>query len=331
MCIRKAGDLRRKAVNEYCRESPRPGDETSDTCGRMGEAVVPSGRQQGGDLSTDARPEGVIFPRKGELPMSDPVVVPRVDAEFMALIPPLTADEKALLEESLTREGCRDALVVWAGKNILLDGHTRLDICQRRGIEYRTVEVELPDREAAADWIDRNQLGRRNLTPSQMKELIGRRYNRAKKPVPNPQGVGGKSGKIVKDQNDPQQSTAERLGKEHGVSPATVKRAGKFAEAVEKVKPIDPDIEQKVMAGTAPPKAVIEEAAKLVDEKPEAAKKVLDAPPKKKEKKPKVPRAPGKAIEFAHRAIALLMKISMKDPQRGRGLDIVRDWIENNR
>ena len=65
--------------------------------------------------------------------MSDPVVVPRVDAEFMALIPPLTADEKALLEESLVREGCRDALVVWKAKNILLDGHTRLDICQRRG------------------------------------------------------------------------------------------------------------------------------------------------------------------------------------------------------
>ena len=214
--------------------------------------------------------------------MSDPVVVPRVDAEFMALIPPLTADEKALLEESLVREGCRDALVVWKAKNILLDGHTRLDICQRRGIEYRTVEVELPDREAAADWIDRNQLGRRNLTPSQMKELIGRRYNRAKKAV----GAqpGNKSAAKQRDQTDPIVSgdTAERLAKEHCVSAPTVKRAGKFAEAVEKVKAVDPDIEQKVMAGTAPPKAVIVEAAKLVDEKPEAAKKVLDAPPKAK-------------------------------------------------
>jgi len=51
--------------------------------------------------------------------MADPVIVPRVDAQFMTLIPPLTAKEKELLEESLVWEGCRDALVVWAGKNNL--------------------------------------------------------------------------------------------------------------------------------------------------------------------------------------------------------------------
>jgi len=258
--------------------------------------------------------------------MSDPVVVPRVDAEFMALIPPLTADEKALLEDSLVREGCRDALVVWAGKNILLDGHTRLDICQRRGIEYRTVEVELPDREAAADWIDRNQLGRRNLKPDQMSLLRGRRHERAKG-----QRETNLKQNAPKGQNVTSVDQAERLGKEHGVSARTIKRDAQFAVAVEKVKTVDPNIEERVVAGTAPPKAVIVEAAKLVDEKPEAAKKVLNAPPKKKEKKPKVARAPGNAIELAQRAIALLRKISMKDPQRGRGLDMVRDWINGNR
>lgn len=35
----------------------------------------------------------------------------RIDPEFKALIPPLTVEEYAGLEESIVREGCRDALV----------------------------------------------------------------------------------------------------------------------------------------------------------------------------------------------------------------------------
>ena len=43
------------------------------------------------------------------------------------------------------------------------------------------VTVTLPDHDAALDWIDANQLGRRNLSPDAFKLLLGRRYNRAKK------------------------------------------------------------------------------------------------------------------------------------------------------
>jgi hypothetical protein len=38
-----------------------------------------------------------------------------VDDEFHDLISPLTAAERAGLESSILAEGCRDALVVWAG------------------------------------------------------------------------------------------------------------------------------------------------------------------------------------------------------------------------
>jgi hypothetical protein len=49
--------------------------------------------------------------------------------------------------------------VVWGARRILLDGHNRFDICTAKGIAYRTVDVDFADREAAADWIDANQLG----------------------------------------------------------------------------------------------------------------------------------------------------------------------------
>ena len=37
----------------------------------------------------------------------------KIDVEFQSLIPPLTFEEKKMLEESILKEGCRDAIVLW--------------------------------------------------------------------------------------------------------------------------------------------------------------------------------------------------------------------------
>lgn len=87
-----------------------------------------------------------------------------IDSEFQSLIPPLADDERAELEASLQAEGCRDALTVWAGQGILVDGHNRYAICQAHGIPFEVKEREFEDRDAAKLWIIGNQLGRRNLT-----------------------------------------------------------------------------------------------------------------------------------------------------------------------
>src|ERR671925_466850 len=39
-----------------------------------------------------------------------------IDPQLRALIPPLSAEERAQLEQNLLAEGCRDPLVVWAGE-----------------------------------------------------------------------------------------------------------------------------------------------------------------------------------------------------------------------
>jgi len=92
-------------------------------------------------------------------------LVPKVDEEFAALIAPLSSEEYQQLDANLLAEGCRDALVVWRG--LLLDGHNRLEICNRHGLAYETTEIDLPDRESAKLWIELNQVGRRNLTTDQ--------------------------------------------------------------------------------------------------------------------------------------------------------------------
>ena len=95
----------------------------------------------------------------------------KIDPEFRSLIPPLTEEERRDLERNLVKDGCRDALVVWKETGILLDGHNRLEICDRLGIKYRVDEVAIADRTSAKVWILRNQLGRRNLTPFALAEL----------------------------------------------------------------------------------------------------------------------------------------------------------------
>lgn len=221
----------------------------------------------------------------------------QIDPEFQAMIPPLAEEERRQLEENLKKDGCRDPLVVWPlpefeTKNyeggmvvvlwedaqfchetdkpfrvwrevdltegdwpcILIDGHNRYEICTRLGIDFEITEIEFDNREEAADWIDANQLGRRNLSPEQMSLLRGRRYNRTKK------SHGGE--REARGQNAPLLSTAQKLAEQHGVNASTIKRDGKFAEAVEVL-----GLQSEVAAGAvdAPKQAIVQAAKPIIE------------------------------------------------------------------
>jgi hypothetical protein len=89
-------------------------------------------------------------------------MAPKVDKEFAALIPPLSEDEYTQLEKNLLAEGCRDRLVVWG--ETLIDGHNRLQICDKHKIPYDIATKEFADRNEAMAYIILNQFGRRNLS-----------------------------------------------------------------------------------------------------------------------------------------------------------------------
>ena len=166
-----------------------------------------------------------------------------IDAEFAALIPPLSAKERQQLEDNIVEHGgARDPLVVWGsdGTLTLLDGHNRYEICTRLGLPFDVHEMRFSSRDEAEDWIDKNQLGRRNLTADAFTLLLGRRYNRAKKAQGAPKG--NRNRLIQSDQNDHFEKTADKLAAEHGVGSVTVRRAGKFAEEVDRT----PELKQAV-------------------------------------------------------------------------------------
>lgn len=192
-----------------------------------------------------------------------------IKPEFQKLIPPLHPSELEQLEANIIRDGCRDPLVVWSGRGILLDGHNRHAICERHNIEFRTVEIELEDESSATNWIILNQLGRRNLSPDAAQQLLGRLYLSRRK-----EHGGDRRSEEVKSscQNDnlitrTAERTAEQIAKETGVSPRTVIRAGEYVQASDKL-----GISDAIVAGKIDvPRSAVIEVAKTLPEKPTPA------------------------------------------------------------
>jgi len=178
-----------------------------------------------------------------------------IDPEFAELCPPLTPEEKNRLMASIERDGCRDALVIWEEERLLIDGHTRYEICSGLDLEYRTTTVSLPDRAAAIEWIVANQLGRRNATPDQKAELKktadeycsylrGKRYEQQKKQGERHDLTCG---------HDDHKSTAKKIGDELGVSAKTIQRDSRFAQAVDEIgESVSKEAKREILSGKSP-------------------------------------------------------------------------------
>lgn len=182
-----------------------------------------------------------------------------IDIEFQNLIRPLSDEERKELKESLSSCGLLMPLVVWRneGKTILVDGHNRLSLWKEfdgfnEDFEFKTQELYFGNRDNVKEWIIKNQLGRRNLSPDDFKLLVGQLYNQRKKA----QGGDRKS----KVQNDLLigETTAAVVAAETGVSPATVKRAGKLAAKVEEIKQAEPELPREEVIAKA--KEIVSEA-----------------------------------------------------------------------
>lgn len=152
-----------------------------------------------------------------------------INEEFAKLLPKQTEEQYTRLRASIIAEGCRDPLVVWKHHDVLLDGHTRLEICDAEGIEYRTVEMEFASATEAKAWVVRNGLARRHMTKDQLDYYRGLQYELEKEQ--------GKRSDLTSGQNDTKSDdTATRLASEHSVSAPTIKRNAAFARAVNAIE-----------------------------------------------------------------------------------------------
>lgn len=90
---------------------------------------------------------------------------------FRDFLPELTESEFNQLERNLCTDGCRNPLVVWKGKGILVDGHNRYEICRKHGLSYTVFERDFENESEVRIWIFENQDGQRQLEPFQRIEI----------------------------------------------------------------------------------------------------------------------------------------------------------------
>jgi 16S rRNA G966 N2-methylase RsmD len=167
-----------------------------------------------------------------------------VHHEIESLLLPLSGEELKFLEESILKEGIRDPLVVWShnGEHILLDGHHRLKIAEKHGLNYKVVEKNFETLEEAKLWVLTNQLGRRNLTDEQRTYIIGKRYLIMKKSSRGFEDRNLSEGQFV-------QRTSEQICSSVGLNERTVRRAADFAEVVDKIRKVKPTVAEKILKG----------------------------------------------------------------------------------
>ena len=182
----------------------------------------------------------------------------QIDPEFRSLLPTLTTEESAALEESIEREGCRDALIVWG--DTLVDGHNRHEICTRRGFPFEMRKMDFDSREDVIIWICANQNARRNITPEQKAYLVGKRMEAEKSKL----GGNRKSKPHDEALIEEKGKTSARIAKEIGVARATVERAAQYARAVDTLAADSPTIKRKILSGEIklPRATIVEIAAK---------------------------------------------------------------------
>ena len=168
----------------------------------------------------------------------------QVQSELKRFIPPLTTDSKQQLEQNIKLNGCLDPLTVWkkdSGEMILIDGHNRLDICQRNSIAFKVRLHPFSSKEQAKDWMLNHQLGRRNLNPDQLSYFRGLKYERMKKKR------GGYDKVLSSGQSG--DKTSEILAKEFNVSDRTILRDAEFAKGLDLIGRSNPELKHDILSG----------------------------------------------------------------------------------
>ncbi|MCL1817078.1 MAG: hypothetical protein FWG43_05710 [Clostridiales bacterium] len=158
-----------------------------------------------------------------------------IDEVFRSLLPALSTQTYALLEENILQNGCRDSLVLWG--DILIDGHNRYEICTKHDIPFNVIKKDFATRHEAIIWVISIQISRRNLTPIQLSYYRGLHYLADK-------NLGANNEDGIKNL-----STATRLAQLYNVSRNTINRDAKIAAALDAIGDISPPAKEKILAG----------------------------------------------------------------------------------
>lgn len=177
----------------------------------------------------------------------------KINPKFRDLCRPLNDSERAALHKDLWGHGVLSPIIVWEGKDIIVDGHNRYQWCVENDQPFPVKEIPFYDENEVIEQIAITQLGRRNLDEKARALLIGIRHEAEKSlkarfmkgKSANP---GGKPKKAQEHHCDaPEEKpekTAAKIAKEEGISTPTVERYAAFARACQ-----DAGITEDIISG----------------------------------------------------------------------------------
>ncbi len=196
----------------------------------------------------------------------------KVEPEFENYLPHRSPERQEMLEKQIIADGgVREPFVVWAGENILIDGHGRFKICLNNNLPYpEPVKMEFDNEDDAKLWMIMNQASRRNWSEEEETLMMGKAYELQKK-----QQGGDRKGENIKCADSHLISTAGKIGEQFGKKANQVRRAEKISKAVEKINSMKPEFKEKYLSGEHPSNEKIIKAAKIADEAPEEAERIL--------------------------------------------------------
>lgn len=219
----------------------------------------------------------------------------------------------------------------------ILDGRRRFMACKRAGVDpkFRQVDVSDPVQYVMSLNLQRRQLdkGQLAMVASRAREIYDRL---AKERQVAGRQRGSEKQKGMVDTSPPSENT----GKARDQAAAAVGVSGRTVDCATKVlnKGI-PELIEAVDAG----KVGVWVAAEIADMPDEEQIRELENPKTRgeylEEKKPSEPppeqaqeiKSRGVGVRLAHEALNCLTRIPKNDQLRGRGFQIVTDWIKSNK
>ncbi|MBP3731360.1 MAG: hypothetical protein J6I40_07830 [Mailhella sp.] len=177
------------------------------------------------------------------------------DEEFKRLIPPVSAAEYDRLEQSIASSGCNEPICVW--NSIILDGHKRFEICMKHHLPFKIRQIRMRGRLEAMSWICSLSLARQNLTGSYRTYLIGKIcLLKAEMAVRKMQELNDSAQKKGVSRRISRNGDVfafiricREIGMKYGLHPLTVKRFSRYAEAIDKIRGLNPKLAEDILNG----------------------------------------------------------------------------------
>lgn len=157
---------------------------------------------------------------------------------------------QGLKDDILSTKKVIDPLIVWKGKNILIDGHHRYEIIKNNpDIDYTILEMEFEDEDAVLEWIYGHQGNRRNATREEIKYYRGQEYELKKKRITNSKGKNQYSGEVGGNYCPQPNKTSDELAEKYNVGARTIKDDSKFAQGVDLISDLDETKREEILSG----------------------------------------------------------------------------------